>query len=196
MAIGDVYQVIDKQKYSGTDVVNVYFYRALATGITADIVAILFRDTVVSQVVLIQTTIMSHLSVEVINLNDPADFTELIYGASIDGVIVDSNMPSYVSWTFKLIRADRTVRNGRKAICGVAEGQTANNSPTGGAQAELDDTAAQFAAVLDNLQGLTLEPVIYGKPTPPPSSLPLRVVRITGAQFSHLSTQNTRKNFS
>lgn len=175
---------------------NVYYYRALTAGVTAQMVAQLFSDTIISQVVLIQTDRIAHTSVEVINLDDETDFFEDIFNPTFDGTIGTASLPSYASWTFRLVRSSRVVRNGRKAICGVAESATVDNEAAVSAIPELEDTANAFAALLDNNQGEQLEPVIYGAPTPPPSSLPLRVIAVQAGQYSHLSTQNTRKNLS
>lgn len=195
MSVGDVYQVLDKQTYGSQDVLNVYYYQSNSDNLTAEDIATLFGDTVISQVILIQTTVMQHEAIEVINLDDPTDFFEEILSPATAGTIGSASMPSYVSWTFKLVRSNRTVRNGRKAICGVAESATANNVPEASAVEELEDTADVFAALLDDGGGNTATPVIYGKPTPAPSSLPLRIVPISGGEFTHISSQNTRKFF-
>ena len=195
MAVGDVYQIKDKQLVFSQEALNVYYYQALDDGLDAESVATAFSNQIVSQVILIQTSTVSHIGIEVINLNDPLDFFEETFSIPTPGTIPSDPMPSYVSWTFKFNRSSRIIRNGRKAIAGVAESATSGNNPTATALVELEDTADAMGADLVVGTLGSCQPVIYGLPTPPPSSLPLRVVPVASVAFSHLSTQNTRKNF-
>nr|CRY96623.1 hypothetical protein [uncultured prokaryote] len=196
MADGAIYMLLDKQRYLGQELLNCYYYaQANGTG-NAEEFAETFVDVVIPAMLPLQSEGLEHLAIEVINVDDPSDFFELVLSPVISGLVEDAGMPSYVAWAFKLVRASRVVRNGRKAIAGVTEAQTANNHPTGAALVLLDALADVLGAVLVGTGTDEYQPVIYGKPTPAPSSLPLRVVNVANAAFNHLSTQNTRKFFS
>ncbi len=195
MATGDVYMVKDKQRQGSEPVLNVYWYRQVAGSDGAQALAQAFEDDVVDQVISIQNEAVEHVSVEVINPDSTTDFAEVFYSTPIQGILGGSVMPAFVSWTFKLIRTDRSTRNGRKAIAGVNEDWTAGNIPVPSQLTALEAVAAQMAANVQDFNGNEWEPIIYGAPTDPPSSLPLRINPVADVAFSHLSTQNTRKIF-
>lgn len=195
MAAGDVFQLKDKQLVFAQEAMNVYYYEAGAGDSTAEDVALTWIADVLPSILDVQTSNVTHLSVEVINLDNVGDFHEEVFGTPVPGVIGSDPMPSYVAWAFKFNRSDRTVRNGRKAIAGVAENATSGNNPTASALTDLETAADAMGATLELTSGAFIDPVIYGKPTPPPSSLPLRVVDVASVTFNRLSTQNTRKNW-
>jgi hypothetical protein len=194
MAIGDVYQLTDVQSLFGIEVLNVYYYKALTGGTTAGKLAASFNLILRPEIIKCQVDNITHVNTVVLNLDDVTDFDDIPANPAVAGQQVDQSSPSFVTWTFKLNRSDRTVRNGRKAIAGVGETFTGGNGPTAGQLTILDAVAPFFAQVLVDGDGDEYQPVIYGKPTGPPSNLPLRVVDVASAQFVRLSSQNSRKS--
>lgn len=187
---GDVYKVISKMTYLGQECVNIYHYMQGALGGDAAELADEFDDDVITTMLPVQHTGVVHEGVEVINLDDVADFATLnVNRAGTNAGIAP--MPSFVSWSFRLDRATRSVRNGGKRIVGVCEESTSGNSPIAAIEPTLAALAADFAKTLvHGTSGAEFIPVIVRRNS---ATLPDATVAVAGASFVRLSTQNSRK---
>lgn len=196
MANGDIYQLIDHQFVNNQEIMNVYYYVAVGDNTDAEDLKDTFESVMLPAITAVQHNGLVHTQIDVINLDNDADFGEFPLDPNVAGQITGgAAMPSFVSWTFKLHRETRATRNGRKSIAGVEEGQTGGNQPVPAAIPALDILAGFMGNPMSNGLGDQYAPVIYGKETGPPSNLPVRVNNVADASFSHLSTQNSRKPF-
>lgn len=196
MALNDVYQVTDKQSMNGEVILNVYYFQQVNAASTINQLFQLFRDGYIDSVTSVQSNTLGHTGIKILNMTDGLEFLEQDFNTPIDGNKSDARMPTFVSWTFKLERETRLTRNGRKAIAGVVETDTADNVPTVGALTELEAVADIIGAPLFDGIVPQFSPVIYREATTVPVIAPAVVNPIVGATFSNLSTQNTRKVFS
>lgn len=188
--IGDVYKVISKMTYLGQNCVNVYHYRQTTAPGDAGDLANEFDNDVITTMLPVQHSGVVHNGVEVINLDNLTDFATLnVNRAGTNAGIAP--MPSFVSWSFKLDRSGRDLRNGGKRIVGVCEESTSGNAPIAAIEPTLDALAQDFAKTLTDLaSGGSWEPVIVRRNHP---TKPDALTLVAGASFTRISTQNSRK---
>jgi len=190
MAITDTYKAVVHATYLGKNVQNRFYYQqtagptVLGGGLNSAM-----RDDLVPIMASLQVDDLVYDRIEIINLDNPADFGIFTGISGITGTQLGSPMPSFVSWTFKLNRSTRNIRNGRKALAGVDESLTGGNAPTTAFQIILDAGAPIFGAPITNLTGDQYIPMLVREV--------LGVVSykeaVSSAQFSRLSTQSSRK---
>lgn len=192
MAVGDLFQVIHKQRFLGQDAMNVYHYRLQfqAVANTALELREAWRLAVSSAVLNICSTAVNYVGIDVYNLFDVADFD--LYPTNGFGSRAGDALPSFVSWTFRLNRSNRLTRNGRKAFAGVAEQDQDDGIPNPAIVGALTDLAALMSSMIVSPNGNQYAPVIIRRPLPtfPPGVFSY----IETASFSRISTQNTRKS--
>lgn len=192
MATGDDYEIITKFTYLGQLCYNRYYYRQISVGeepALDDIVnAWLLQVYPHIQAVTLEDSVLTQI--DIINLSNPLEF-DTINPLNADGDLVGSTMPSYVSWTFRLDRSTREFRPGRKSFQGVGEGSTIGNEPTAGILPDLTvlaDSLAEF--LVTPIAGATLRPKLLRTAT---GVGVIADANVTGASFTALSTQNSRK---
>jgi len=112
---------------------------------------------------------------------------------AVDGLISCDAMNPYMAYEFIYNRATRTTRNGYKRFAGVCEDAVDQGGNVTGAVATALTTAEGSLAVSLTLSWAIATPVIFGRATPPPSSLPERVNQIQSVTFLRVTTQNSRK---
>lgn len=194
MALNDVYRLLVEQNLLGSNVLNVFWYKAIGLGtdpVPSDALIEAFAGNVWGDVVAIQNDQVNTTLYEALNFNDLTDFGSLTSNAT--GSRTGQTLPVFNTWTFQLQRSVLTLRNGRKAIAGVSETDQENGQPSAGITALLDTAADAMSDDITATDTSIWRPVIVRRPT---TSLPLIPTSITmlGAQFKRISTQSSRKS--
>jgi hypothetical protein len=194
--LGDLLQLTDFQTYLGIDCLNVYYYRV--TSITGfafagynDIMQ-WYRDHILAQVKNQQVSGVSHNMLEIRNLSNAVDFDSLTFAPGTQvGAQPGEGLPSYVTYTFRLLRENLNTRNGYKRFVGVPESQGSGNaySPSGAA---ITNICGELSS--DIVAGIVLlaEPVIVKRPILTPAGAYV-YSSIGNADFRGVGSQNTRK---
>ena len=191
MAITDIYKAVVNATYLGQKVQNRFFYRQLSgPTILAGGLNSALRDDIITIMRNLQTDEVVYDNIEIINLHNPADFGVFTGIAGQTGDISGTPCLSFQAWAFKLNRSDRTMRSGRKSLVGVHEEATEGNVPTATWQAILDAAAPIFSATISSPAGDIYEPLLVRLL---PNDVIDRFVQITSAEFTKISTQNSRK---
>lgn len=131
MASGDIYLLSQFQSWSGEQnrVLNTYFYRQQSPeGDAADVIAA-FQDSILPELLGIQTNNVRTTRFECFNLFNVTDFSNFAYAPSATdntGLYVDQALPAHDAVTYRLVRTTREIRNGYKRFAGIPE--TANTS--------------------------------------------------------------------
>ena len=195
MALNDIYQVVQVQDFISQECLNVWhFQHTNNLGDATDLWRAV-RDDLLPHIQDIQHDGVSHTGARVTNLYNTADFNESDYGTPFSGNRTGSPQPSFVGWAFKLNRADKIMRPGRKTFVGVVEEDTANNGPNAAMLTVLETTALALDDTITGTAGGTFKPVLYRAPGAIGPGSPEQIVQITSITFNHLSTQNSRKPF-
>jgi len=131
---GDVIQLTDIQSYLGQEVLNIYYYILDDTGTAGYLDGILaeFDAAVVDDILPIQHQLLTHTALKAENIFS-GDLLELPYatpraGTRASATSIDNATPSYVAAVFSFKRQNSRVRNGRKSIGGLYEGDVSGNS--------------------------------------------------------------------
>lgn len=196
--VGDVFRITLCAEMFSQDVCNVFFYTvAFWTGnVTLEEVLDEFIATVVEPVRAVQSNSVVYTEVSIADAMDPAVYFEMPY-TSVGAESGAAGMPSYVAYGFKLVRTDRTTRNGYKRFAGVTENQvTGNNIVTPGAAAftDIEDGLAADLAVTGGGGGTaTLAPAIVRMSPLDPYQVS-EVNLVSAAEMAvYVTTQNSRK---
>lgn len=132
MAVGDVYQIVDKQELFGQEVLNVYFY-AMGSGSVTDGdgatgVAMGFIDNVLPSIYALQVSQLVHTSIKATNLFDATDAHEILI--SLPGTTdVDYNT-TFDAFGFRIVGDNASVRSGAKRIAGVSDSRVTDGVVT------------------------------------------------------------------
>jgi len=114
MAITDFWQVLDHQKLSGKNILNVYHAKRIKAGADAQEVAEAFAHTVLNSDLLgIQDNNLSRTTVEVENLGEPTDFHSFDSSA-LGGTDVGDHGPAFNVATIQFNRTRTDMKNGQK----------------------------------------------------------------------------------
>lgn len=192
MAIGDLYQLIDRQDLLGQEVINRYHYVNVSLGGNANDLADAYIQDVLPSVLATQRSGLEHKTIEVINLDDLTDFhTETLVGATGTYPTGEGQLP-FVTLSMKLVRSTRAIRNGRKAISGISEEFTNASGLDPAVQPLVDALAvAMGATIAAPLSAAGFEPTILGEPN---DNRPTEIrVPVAGVVFGRIGTQNSRK---
>ena len=192
MAIGEIYELTDRQTFGNREIVNRYHYRNVNEAGTAEDLALAYVGDVLPFVTPLQTVNLNHFAINVINYDDPGDFIE--YAIDIDGnsTSTGDDMPPFLACRFVLHRASRDVRNGSKRYAGLREQDVVADNVTAGYKGRMVNLADALELNITSPVTGEFELVIYGAVTPNrPTPI---VVGVTGvsALFS-VTTQNSRK---
>lgn len=194
--LGDLLQFTVFQTLAGQQCLNVYYYRVTSlTGFTNDGYEPLLGEFI-TQVILptqdFQSVHVQYDSVEVRNLSNGVDFFNVSYAPGFaTGDITGDVLPSYVTYTFRLVRETLATRNGYKRIAGVPESAGSANGFTPGTtliQAYTDAVSADLVLGLVTIA----EPVIVKRPISVPAG-DYVYSSIGSADFRGVGSQNTRK---
>lgn len=122
MPAGDVYQLTDIQLFNDSvECRNVYYFRQEGGTAGSPVLSGAFVGTMLPGIVICQTVQVTHERIEVINLDNPADYyTQTLTAANV-GTFGGSSLPPFVTYAVRLSRASRACRHGWKRYVGVSE---------------------------------------------------------------------------
>lgn len=194
MAIGDKYQLRDKQDYRGQLCLNVYYYVQTEGTEGAESLANAFFQDVVSAVRPLQVDNLSHTGIEVINLDNLSDFYELMPTANNAGTISTEMDAIFMAYSFKLVRTSRAVRNGYKRVAGVAVADVSDGDVDTAAYTRLQAAADAMAANIQySTDSAIFKPVIMKKTGTSPNIV-YTAYDISDVTYSQtFTTQSSRK---
>lgn len=145
----------------------------------------------------VQTTNYQYDRLDVVDWTDATHPLAGITLSPLAGLVANEVMPTFVAWGFRLNRSNSTTRNGQKRFGGVPEIYVEDSAPVGSALTILTSAAGGLGTTHSITVGSTqynLQPAIVRKdPTTPFGILASQWVQ--DATFTHVTTQNTRKNF-
>lgn len=211
MPVGDVYEVVDVQRYLGQTVMNVYHYQQTAAfvplaGTIAQALADAFATTIVPVIAGIQHPSLVHVEVNVKNVFDGTDAGTAVTGNSGSQTGLGDAMPAFTNYAMQFKTDNAGIRPGSKRIAGVAEGATAAGIVEGVRLADAQVVADALAAPIQGGLIITndiMKPVIvkrvregvYGSYTyrMPATSAELVVGKITEALVNVLITSQTSR---
>jgi hypothetical protein len=195
MASGNHFQLLDRQVMNDKAVFNAFHYLQTAGSGGAEECARAYVDYVLPDMIVVQSTALEHLDIEVINLDNFADYFTLGLTADNVGTASGDYLPPFVTWTFKMTRVERGHHNGRKAVSGVTEGQQENGQPNSGTAASINALAATLASPIF-YGGNYFSPQIYRAPNSikPGYDNDAAFYSIGGGFFVGISSQNSRKS--
>jgi len=207
---GDVAKLTVSATYLGQMCQNVFFYRIqdAPTETWYEGLAFEFLAEVLDAIREVQATQYVYTGISIVNLFNAAELYE--EPLAVTGKLTaaaNTLLPSYVSLSFKLLRSNTFVRNGRKQIGGLPEVLIDGNSLAAGYAGQVASIDVALAEVLNPGLGADLfAPVIVGR-VPyttsegrdayrlPESQAEMGTnwAQINLAQFVRPSTMNSRK---
>ena len=201
---GDIIQITDVQQLAGytKEILNVYQYKVVTLTDTvplqvyAEELVNAWWEFVGSKVLNIQSSALVHVRVELLNLSNQTEIGDRIWDTPIAGLAPGDYMPGNLTYSFRLQRYSRVVRNGRKSIAGVTDGAVQQGRiPTADVLPLLSTLATAlgtFFPVEGETTDATLIPMIVRKPANP-GVVPTVFSPVTKAYFRGFGTMNTRK---
>lgn len=165
-SIGDVYEIVDTSSMMGQKVINVYFYRLMATPVGfvgAQDVAQAYVDQMLPDVIAVQASDVLHQSVKARNLFDETDASELLISEA--GEFGTDSLGTFNAFPFRLVGDNAAVRAGAKRIAGIdGTGQTDGVVDAPLLLTALNALATKMGEILTFGIGTSLiEPVIVGR---------------------------------
>lgn len=118
----DIYQVIDRQTFSGQEVLNVYFYQqnnALNLGVDASDLLTEFETEVLPAIKTCQANALTHTQLEVTNLFNPSD--KAVKAISVTGGQIQDFTDNFSAVGIKLTQSNGAVKNGAKRLAGLPD---------------------------------------------------------------------------
>lgn len=192
MAIGDVYQLVDDQRYLGQRVLNIYHYVNRRESSNAQGLADGFVQDVLPFITPCQSPNLEHVSVEVINLDDDTDFAQVAVNIPGNTAAAGDDMASFYALRIRLLRSSRAIRNGSKRYAGVLEGGVNSNSVGTVLLTPLSDLASALTNPVTAAPTGEFDLVLYGKVTPNrPEPIVVDIDAAVADPF--VTTQNSRK---
>jgi len=199
MANGELFQVKVHQSWGSTvgkALLNVVYYRQLSGSLGSSQLADLFDFYVMPKMADAQGNMVYYNSIEVVNLDDPGDYT-IGSVTPTQGTNTGDCLPVFVAYSFILGRTTRAVRNGHKRLAGVDEGHQVNGVVT---NQDMLNALNAFATMV----GTTLvtannsdqwQPRIYRAAGVNSKGQPVERADfpIGSVVYQRISTQNTRK---
>lgn len=204
MEQGDIIRITDVQTLDGytKPILNVYYYQVVS--LTAEVqlpvyaqeLAVSFLNEVLEYVRGLQVSALKHVGISFLNMSNQAEIGDYTFEEPYPGLLTGDYVPSNVTYSFRLQRYDRLVRNGRKSISGVPDavitaGRTLN--PTySGPVSDASLALGRFFNVEGETTDATLNPIIVRIPANP-GVVPTVWSPIVRALFRGFGTQNSRK---
>lgn len=204
MQQGDIIRIVDVQSLANytNPIRNVYHYLVFTmTGeaplqIYAEDIADAFFTQMIAHLGNIQSSSLSHIELEFLNLSNQLEEATQTWDTPIPGGIAGEYLPANVAYSYRMQRYDRVVRNGAKRISGVPEIATVGGRILAAAYVEVVNNFAIALAEPLTVEGdsvdATLVPLIVRVPDNP-GVTPTVFTTVTEASFRGFGTQNTRK---
>lgn len=137
MANADQYKIVLKGSYGGEVINNIFWVsqvggggNSMATDLTNH-----FLTQWVQRIAAFQADTYEHQEIQVYNWNNPLDVA--VDTTTEEGQVVDTGMPSYVTYNVRFNRGGTGFNYPQKRIAGVPESLTAINSLTGTTAADI-----------------------------------------------------------
>lgn len=121
---GAIYQLIDKQRIDGEEILNVYFYANSGTSSPGE-VSDLFIAEMIPEIIDIQGVDLMHEILVTRNILDLEADTVTVVDAA--GSVAEEAFPSVVAAAYTLRPSSRTIRPGSKRYCGIPESFSNHN---------------------------------------------------------------------
>jgi hypothetical protein len=108
-----MYEVLDKQTRGGVSILNVYHVERNDPSVTAGGIAVAYDDTVLADLVGLQSEGLTHVSIDVRSLSNPLDFASLPpFNAA--GTRPGEQLSTFNAFTMQYPRTRTDMRNGQK----------------------------------------------------------------------------------
>ncbi len=150
MALSDTYMLRDIQTYENEEMMNVYFYQDVSLTSDAATLVQLFTDLVIPDIRGIQSTVVTHVLIDAVNLGDSSNFHES--KVSLAGTVSGTPLPAHDAVNMSLRISSRALRPGSKRFTGVLEDFTTGNFITN----------SQYIAALETLRGKLHDTLVSG----------------------------------
>jgi hypothetical protein len=184
--------VVSHTQNRGSGINRFYYHSALENPSLEDFVAGLL-DQVINRLLIVAVDELVLKTVYAENLDTGEAFISDLEDAN--GQQIGDAAPSYNTWTFHLQpHLTHTIKRGRKAFPGVGEFQTAGDIPGAGADAMLNYLGEGLSMAIE-VNEVLFTPMLV-RFSDPPNSRYTYAISIASAVFRHISTQNSRKNFT
>jgi len=174
----------------GQEFINRYFYSCIDVTDAIDDVIDAFHDHVIPSQLAIMSNQAAVLRIVGQSIRGSVAFAQHVLTET--GLVAGDCLPPYAAWDYTLLRGGARERNGYKRIAGVPEAMQNNGVRTVGAAPDLD----AFADVIGNTFSIGLVqfgPVIRRTKINHATQNPPVYYTCSGAAYSKLGTQNTRK---
>lgn len=195
-AIGDKY-VLTLFSYEGSalsnPLINVFAYEAVSGTPSALDLFGAFNATIIPALTPLLASPTNISNAQIINLDDPTDFTVQPIGAT--GGVVSQYLPRFNGWEVQYQRASRAVHNGRKTFGLVPEPYSTDGVIDASAVAIMTTlTDALEATITDSPPLGEYAPRIWRRAgTYSGTPFPDTFYPILGVAYRRISTQNSRK---
>lgn len=196
MAVGDHYEIVCTGTLFSQQVINRLVYEQMAGAGDAESLSDVFTENTTgffAKVANIQSNQFSWVDCDTFNLDDLADW----HGEGVNdvGTVVDTSLPPFVCWSFRLARQTRAVRDGHKRIAGVPHSWVANGVYNGTGVTDMTAFLVYLTSTLSDLAGNTWSPRIFRRAGSMKGNLPLvnEYFTIGAADLKGVGSQNSRK---
>lgn len=179
MALSDCYMLRDVQRYEGEEILNVYFFQDLLLASIAQNVVEAFETGFLPKVTGIQTSNVTHVLLDAVNLADPSNFYEKVISAA--GTTTSDPLPAFNAVNYSLRINSRALRPGSKRYCGIAEEYTTKNLITNSGYIALLETLRGqqsdilLSGVLETFQPIVVKRVKYNPDPEQPDKFAYRL---------------------
>lgn len=191
MAETDRFLLRDNQTYLDEQCMNSYYFQQVEGAGGAEDLALAFIESILPEILNIQSSGVTHDNIEVTNYDDLEDFhTEALTSANV-GSRSGEALPRFNAWAFRILRASRNSKNGWKRFAGITETDQSGGVAAAGMSTALDAVAAVLGVRLSDVNGNSWDMKIPGSqfaapgiPVPHPTA---------GSEYVKITTQNSRK---
>lgn len=184
------YKLNDFQRVQGQETTNVYWFQNTLEDGSAEELAEAWETFMLPAVAAVQSVLGVHERILVERLGSDTDFFDLVLSPTVPGTLQGEALPRWDVWSFKYVRANKTVRNGAKRIGPISEGSTANGEPSGTLLDDLNALATAMQATLTGPSGALYRPIIMGLN---PDGTRRASSGLLDVQYIRQSTQSSRK---
>lgn len=182
-----------------TQCVNSWYFKAIDDLGNASDLWLALEDDYVPNLLPCLHVYAENMSTKVINLVDDADFHEATSVAFTGGIVAGEILAEWNAAMFRILRPNRSIRHGRKAISPIGEGELSNRLPTPTFLVHLADLALSFdGGITANLLPLSTYDLCIPRHTLIDEGLPTEHYEITelvvsqGMEFTRISHQVSR----
>lgn len=204
MEQGDILRIIDVQEMEGytKPILNVYHFHVISMDVETPLqvygaeIAVAFGLHIITPLREVQSIGLTHVGLQMLNLSNQSESYDTDWPSPLPGVIGGDFASAQLTYSFRLQRYSRLLRNGRKSIAGVPEqAVTAGRLPTDVFVAKLSSVATALSTpifVEGDASDATLNPLIVRVPANP-GVVPTQYTPVVGAAFRGFGSMNTRK---